>query len=132
MAKLCLIVLILLTMEACAFQTQPLYQPLSPGSNWNQDKQGYFDYQIDERTYLIGYSNYLTTAARTWEGDFLSWKWVKGAQEYALYRAGELTRDKGQKSFVILFKDDWSHTRYTDLGIGDAFIPSLRRAHLSL
>lgn len=113
-----LLLLVLVAMEACTIHAPPRYQALSQSSIWDghSDKRGYFDYQIDERTYLIGYSNYLTTAAHIYEGDFLSWKWVKGAQEYALYRASELTMGKGQKSFVILFKDDWSHMTYTSYG----------------
>jgi hypothetical protein len=37
---------------------------------------------------------------------------MQGARQYALYRAAEFTKGKGQQSFVVLHKDDWSHTGY--------------------
>lgn len=116
MVQSCLIILILLTMEACAFRVRPLYQPLSQSSNWDGYRQGYFEYQIDDRTYLIGYSNYVTAYAIL-EGDWYvrSLKWLKGAQEYALYRAAEFTKGKGQQSFVVLHGDDWHYTGYGKL-----------------
>ncbi len=40
--------------------------------------------------------------------DLLDDKWLQGAQEYVLYRAGELAKSKGVKYFAILHKDDWN------------------------
>ncbi len=114
--QLCLLGLALLAMGACTFPSQPLYHPLSQSSTWDEYRQGYFEYQIDDRTYLIGYSNYVTAHAIL-EGDWHvhSLKWLKGAQEYALYRAAEFTKSKGQQSFVVLHRDDWHYTGYGKL-----------------
>lgn len=109
----CLLLVILAALEACVFQTYPLYQPVSQGNHWDR-YQGYFEYQIDSQTYLIGYSNYMpdhplltgTWRARSKNG------MMQGAQQYALYRAAEFTKGKGQQFFVVLHKDDWIHTGY--------------------
>lgn len=109
----CLLLVILAALEACVFQTYPLYQPVSQGNHWNR-YQGYFEYQIDSQTYLIGYSNYMpdhpiltgTWRARSKNG------MMQGARQYALYRAAEFTKGKGQQFFVVLHKDDWIHTGY--------------------
>lgn len=111
--QLCVLGLVLVTMEACVFRSHPLYHSLSQSSAWDEYRQGYFEYQIDEQTYLIGYSNYVTAHA-IWE-DVRSLKWLKGAQEYALYRAAEFTKGKGQQSFVVLHRDDWHYTGYGTL-----------------
>ena len=97
-----LLVVVLVAMEACAFRLYPLYQPVSQGY------QGYFEYQIDNQTYLIGYSNYkpdhpLLTG--TWRVRSMN-ELMQGARQYALYRAAEFTKGKGQQSFVVLHKDD--------------------------
>lgn len=105
----CFLLVVLVVLEACSLHAPPRYQALE-GSSFSlyPGWQGYFDYQIDEQTYLIGYSNYLTAATGIYKGDWLSWKWLKGAQEHTLYRASELTRGKGKSFFVVLHKDDWS------------------------
>lgn len=117
--QLCLLGLALSAMGACTFRSQPLYHSLSQSSTWDEYRQGYFEYQIDERTYLMGYSNYVTAHA-IFEGDWYirSLKWLKGAQEYALYRAAEFTKGKGQQSFVVLHSDDWHYTGYGKLSSG--------------
>jgi hypothetical protein len=101
-------------MQACTvFPVQPLYEPLPHNPNRGLLRQGYFDYQIDDQTYFIGYLNYHTAhlyLGNDWSNR--SEKWLKGAQEYVLYRASELTKSKGQRSFVVLYKDDWLYTGY--------------------
>lgn len=100
-------------MGACTFRLHPLYQPVSQGSHRNK-YQGYFEYQIDSQTYLIGYSNYMPdhpVLTGTWRVGSMK-NLMKGAQQYALYRAAEFTKGKGQQSFVILHKDDWHYTGY--------------------
>lgn len=108
-----LLLVVLVAMEACTFRSHPLYQPISQGSHWNK-YQGYFEYQIDSQTYLIGYSNYMPdhpVLTGTWRVRSMN-SLMKGAQQYALYRAAEFTKAQGQQFFVILYKDDWYATGY--------------------
>lgn len=48
---------ILLMMGACTFKAPPLYQPVYQKGVHNQFG-GYFDYQIDKQTYLVGHTDY--------------------------------------------------------------------------
>ena len=70
--------------------------------------QGYKDVQIDGRTYFILYENYGGRSPKSGMFAHCDEKWVKGAREYALYRAGELAKSKGAKYVAVLHKDDWS------------------------
>lgn len=109
----CLLLVALVVMEACIFRPYPLYQPVSQGTHWNR-YQGYFEYQIDSQTYLVGYSNYMPDhplLTGTWRARSMK-RLMQGAQQYALYRAAEFTKKKGKQSFVILHKDDWYATGY--------------------
>jgi hypothetical protein len=111
--QLFLLLVVLVAMEACTFRSHPLYQPISQGSHWNK-YQGYFEYQIDSQTYLIGYSNYMPdhpVLTGTWRVRSMK-SLMKGAQQYALYRAAEFTKAQGQRFFVVLHKDDWHYTGY--------------------
>lgn len=112
--QLCIFVLVLVMLQACTvLPVQPLYEPLPQSPNRGVLRQGYFDYQIDDRTYFIGYFNYHN--AFLYFGNDLSdrsEKCLKGAQEYVLYRASELTKSKGQRSFIVLYQDDWLYTGY--------------------
>lgn len=108
-----LLMVVLVSMEACVFRTYPVYQPIAQGSHWDK-YQGYFEYKIDSQTYLIGYSNYMPDhpiLTGTWRARSKN-RMMQGAQQYALYRAAEFTKSRGQQSFVILHKDDWIHTGY--------------------
>lgn len=70
-------------------------------------EQGYQDSQIDGDTYFVTYINYFSLSP--YHGrqiDSRDNKWIKGAQEYALYRAGELTKSKGASYFAVLYQDD--------------------------
>lgn len=99
---------LLVTLSACSFPVQPRYQPISESSILSAPWQGYQDIQIDERTYFIFYRNYYR---ESWYGPVFDpgdEKWVQGAHEYVLYRAGELAKSKGALYFVILHKDDWN------------------------
>lgn len=110
-------------LAACTVPRQPLYQPTSEISIWSPPFQGYESHQIDERTYLITYVNYFSVAPEHAGASPLSKKWLKGAQEYVLYRAGELTKSKGERYFVVLYKDDWNHT-YGRSPMHALFMPS--------
>lgn len=112
--QLFMLLLSLLTAEACTFLAQPKYQALPQRSSWGTHGQGYFEYQIDNRTYLIGYSNYLVPARAILDRDWYvrSLKWIEGAQDYTLYRAAEFTKSLGERFFVVLYKDDWHYTGY--------------------
>lgn len=97
-------------LAACAVPLQPRYQPTSEVSIWSPPFQGYESHQIDERTYLVIYRNYIISGGP--RGNLptysLDEKWLEGAQEYVLYRAGDLAKSKGAHSFVVLHKDDWN------------------------
>lgn len=108
-----LLVTLLVTLSACSFPVQPRYQPLSANSILSLSRQGYEEFQIDHSTYFITYDNYgqnYLGIYRTHEllKAQLDDKWLQGAQEYVLYRAGELAKSKGVKHFAILHKDDWN------------------------
>jgi hypothetical protein len=106
---------LLCVLGACTFPVQPRYQPISESSARIVPRQGYQDYQIDEHTYLVTYENYFSVAPpeHGWLIDPFSEKWLKGAQEYVLYRAGELAKSKGAKYFAILHKDDWNQISFS-------------------
>ncbi|HBR50530.1 MAG TPA: hypothetical protein DEA71_10635 [Nitrospira sp.] len=119
-----LLLFVLLTLGACSHPGYPRYQPISM-SDWvaSQLRQGYHDIQIDEETYVIVYTNYVT------HGFFihpLENKWVQGAQEYALYRAGELAKSKGAKYFSVLHKDDWNLLDFSKEYLYQRYISMIR------
>lgn len=93
---------ILFMLGACSTPIPPRYQPFLKDSSSAQSAQGYQDIQLDERTYFVRYENYYVFVDRCDQ------RLLKGAQEYALYRAGELAKSKGAKYFVVLHKDDWN------------------------
>ena len=104
-----LLVSLLVTLSACSFPVQPQYQPLTENSILSRPRQGYEEFQIDHSTHFITYVNYFSLSHK--HGlliDLLDDKWLKGAQEYVLYRAAELAKSKGAKYFAILHEDDWN------------------------
>lgn len=95
----------------CYPPAHPHYQPLSLKNVLSAPWQGFEDIPIDEQTYLVFYRGYYTNNQlfhMGWENDALLEKWLQGAQEYVLYRAGELAKSKGANYFVVLYKDDWN------------------------
>lgn len=106
---LALLPIALLTLGACSTPSHPRYQPLPKGIV-GFPYQGYHDVQIDERTYFVHYDQYFLLSFKTFlsRGSALDEMWLKGAQEYVLYRAGELTKSRGASHFVVLHKDDWN------------------------
>jgi hypothetical protein len=103
--QICFVMLLFLlpTLGGCYFPGHPRYQPLALKNIWSFPPQGYKDIQLDELTYLVFYDGYHSLSH---SADVE--KWLQGAQEYALYRAGELARSKGANYFVVLYKDDWN------------------------
>ena len=113
-------------LAACTYSGHPRYRSIFEFSICCPPFQGYASKQIDQRTYLIIYKNYVSSFP-LW-GDLATYsldeKWLKGAQEYALYRAGELAKSKGAHSFVALHKDDWNQILYSSGRYGGAeFMP---------
>lgn len=104
---LLLLLLILPMLGGCYFPDHPRYQSLSLKNMLFRPYQGYSDIPIDDRTHVVFYNNYYTGV---WQQhrDVFNVSWLQGAQEYALYRAGEVAKSKGAKYFVILYKDDWN------------------------
>lgn len=102
------LLLLVFALGACSFPVQPRYQPISDSSMLSVPRQGYRDIPIDERTYLILYDNYYRASFNVPILDPHDDRWLKGAQEYVLYRAGELAQSKGAHRFVVLYKDDWN------------------------
>lgn len=106
-----LLLFILPTLGGCYFPGHPRYQPFSLKNVLSAPLQGYKDIPIDERTYLVRYDGYYSHSPQhgflLWT-DVLDEKWLQGAQEYTLYRAGELAKSKGEKYFIVLYKDDWN------------------------
>src|SRR5688572_14445830 len=101
---------LLLTILAALIGCYPPHPPYQPLADWNfsprqayppyqpllttefSPRQGYVDYQIDANTFLITYSNYWTAHLDAYffedqVSNKLQDKWLKGAQEYVLYRA---------------------------------------------
>ena len=117
----CLILLLWISsvLAACTLHpslpVQPRYQPIPESSDWSGQSQGYASHQIDESTFLIAYQNYFSSVSieGKWANPFDE-KWLKGAQEYVLYRAGELAKSKGAKYFAILHKDDWNQIFFSE------------------
>lgn len=82
---------------------------LASGGSAGSVEQGYQDVQIDEDTYVVSYINYISRSRSDGQQmDPYGDKWIKGAQEYVLYRAGELAKSKGAQYFAILHQDDWN------------------------
>ena len=112
MKRICFLLLwfMLPMLGACSGPVHPRYLPYPEGRSLArpvQGYQGYKDIQIDERAYFILYENY----GGPLHGGLLNHcadRWLKGAREYVLYRAGELAKSKGAKYFLILHKDDWN------------------------
>lgn len=126
MSHIILLLCIPFVLDSCSFRAQPRYQSISESSFWHHPFQGYASHQIDERTYLIVFQDYFSgvPVKGKW-ADYLDEKWLKGAQEYVLYRAGELTKSKGAHSFVVLHKDDWNQVSYESGRYGGPrFMPS--------
>lgn len=97
---------------ACSFPVHPRYQPISENGGLSRPVQGYQDIQIDGETYFITYMNYYGFSfGHGLPGDPRDDKWLKGAQEYVLYRAAELAQSKGAQYFAVLYQDDWNLTR---------------------
>jgi hypothetical protein len=127
---LVLVLPILLALGACASPSYPLYQPIATSGSKISPQQGYSDYQIDERTYLITYQGFNPDATRPWRG-LSHEEWIEMAHDYVLYRSAELARDKGAKRFVILHRDDSNQSwrvsvRDTHSQIIRGYIPSAR------
>lgn len=129
---LLLLLPILLASGACSSPSYPRYQPIATGGFKLSPQQGYSDYQIDERTYLITYQGFNSNA--TWSWKSLSHeKWIELAHDYVLYRSAELARSKGAKQFVIIQRDDsnqsWRvsvHGRHGSREFIQGYIPSAR------
>lgn len=97
---------------ACSFPVHPRYQPISESGGLSRPVQGYQDIQIDGETYFITYMNYYGFSfGHGLPGDPRDDKWLKGAQEYVLYRAAELAQSKGAQYFAVLYQDDWNLSR---------------------
>lgn len=72
-------------------------------------EQGYQDSQIDGDTYFVTYINYISLSrAQRRQINPRDDKWIMGAQEYVLYRAGELAKAKGARYVAVLYQDDWN------------------------
>lgn len=108
MRRFCLLLLVacvLPTLGACAAPAYPRYQPIAEGSLGAAPQQGYSDYQIDERTYLVTYQGFNPAGTGSWR--YLPHvEWIELAHDYVLYRAAELAKSKGARQFVILQRDD--------------------------
>jgi len=102
---LLLVLPILLALGACSSPSYPRYQPITAGVFKLAPQQGYSDYQIDERTYLITYQGFNPNGARSWRG-LSHEEWIEMAHDYVLYRSAELARNRGARQFVILHRDD--------------------------
>jgi hypothetical protein len=98
---LTLIFLSVLLLEGCLLDGHPQYQPYSIWGGL--PAHGYEEYRIDTDTFLVTYKGY-----KNFHADPFHDKWLKGAQEYVLYRAAELTRSQGAERFLVLHRDDWN------------------------
>jgi hypothetical protein len=79
-------------LAACA----PPYPKYNPGWGGGElDEEKAYQRQVGDRTFVVTYQGYHRVRG------------LKGAQEYVLYRAGELTKSYGKKSFEVLYRDDW-------------------------
>jgi len=121
---------ILFALGACSSPSHPRYQPIAAGGFKLEPQQGYSDYQIDERTYLITYQGLNSDAARSWRG-LSHEEWIEMAHDYVLYRSAELARNRGAKQFVILHRDDSNQSWRVSVGnshgqVIRGFIPSAR------
>jgi len=86
-----LLLFLLPLLGACMPHVYPRYQPISESGGLSSPVQGYQDIQIDGETYFIAYMNYYSFSfGHGLPGDARDDKWLKGAQEYVLYRAAEL------------------------------------------
>lgn len=91
----------LLPFLANCFPSHPAYQPIS-SATIGTHYQGFEDYQLDEHTFMVSYQIYGGPFS-----DSQIDEWLRLAQQYALYRAGELTTNRGGRYFRVLHKDDW-------------------------
>lgn len=107
---------ILFALGACSSPSHPRYQPIAAGGFRLEPQQGYSDYQIDERTYLITYQGFNSDAARSWRG-LSHEEWIEMAHDYVLYRSAELARNRGSKQFVILHRDDSNQSWRVSVGL---------------
>ena len=112
MRRICFVLLLWFmppVLGACSTPGHPRYQPLPKGII-AFPYQGYAHVQIDERTYFVHYNQYFVPSFKDflWRESGLDGRWLKGAQEYVLYRAGELTKSREGSHFVVLHKDDWN------------------------
>lgn len=74
----------------------PSYQKYNPAWGGGElDSQKAYQRQIGDRTFVV-----------TYLGDHRM-RGLKGAQEYVLYRAGELAKSHNAKYFEVLYRDDW-------------------------
>lgn len=150
MRRICLVLLVVCVLSmlgACAAPVYPRYQPVAEDSIGaarlckdcfgTAPRQGYSDYQIDERTYLVTYQGFNPAGTESWR--YLSHEeWIEMVHDYVLYRAAELARSKGAKQFVILHRDDsnqawrvWESSRnryggYRSIEIIKGFTPNAR------
>lgn len=110
-----LLLFVLPILGACATPVHPRYQPATEDSIGaarlcksclgTVPQEGYSDYQIDARTYLVTYQGF--NPAGIGPLRYLSHEeWIEMAHSYVLYRSAELARSKGVKQFVILHRDD--------------------------
>ncbi len=81
-------------LSACV-PSYPKYNPAWGGGEL--DRQKAYQRQIGDRTFVV-----------TYQGP----QRLKGAQEYVLYRAGELTKSYGKNYFEVLYRDDWEFLYY--------------------
>ncbi len=71
----------------------PKYDPAWGGGELHRQKA--YQRQLGDRTFVVTYQGYHRVRG------------LKGAQEYVLYRAGELTKSYHAKYFEVLYRDDW-------------------------
>jgi hypothetical protein len=88
---------LLLVLGACAMETP--YQP-------SEGRYGYSDQQIEENRYRVTFSGNPSTPRDT-------------VQNYLLYRAAELTVQKGFDHFTVVERDVERSTRYYTQGYAD-------------
>jgi hypothetical protein len=102
MAQLAVLLIVLLI--GCPrphYPDHPTYQAWTDSGFFRP--QGYEDNQLDSTTFFVRYVGYKNET-----DDPSQLKWVKGAQEYVLFRAAELSASKGAGWFLVLYREDWS------------------------
>ena len=87
MRRTCFAVLLLCLLPivgGCATPVNPRYQPMVKGRSGSLPPQGYFDFKIDEQTYLVTYQGFNSVEAGIWNR--LSHdEWVEMVQEFVPY-----------------------------------------------